>query len=99
MWLSLAIDGGINIMNNALKGLQPEKVFMFFEELTQIPHGSHNTKQISDFCVDFAKKRGLKVYQDEYNNVVIYRPASKGYENAPGVIIQGHLDMVCEKES
>ena len=72
MWLSLAIDGGINIMNNALKGLQPEKVFMFFEELTQIPHGSHNTKQISDFCVDFAKKRGLKVYQDEYNNVVIY---------------------------
>ena len=72
---------------------------MFFEELTQIPHGSHNTKQISDFCVDFAKKRGLKVYQDEYNNVVIYRPASKGYENAPGVIIQGHLDMVCEKES
>ena len=43
-------------MNNALKGLQPEKVFMFFEELTQIPHGSHNTKQISDFCVDFAKK-------------------------------------------
>ena len=86
-------------MNNALKGLQPEKVFMFFEELTQIPHGSHNTKQISDYCVDFAKKRGLKVYQDEYNNVVIYRPASAGYENAPGVIIQGHLDMVCEKES
>ena len=99
MWLSLAIDGGINIMNNALKGLQPEKVFIYFEELTQIPHGSHNTKQISDFCVDFANKRGLKVYQDEYNNVVIYRPASKGYENAPGVIIQGHLDMVCEKES
>ena len=47
-------------MNNALKGLQPEKVFMFFEELTQIPHGSHNTKQISDFCVDFAKKEVLK---------------------------------------
>ncbi len=106
MWLSIAADrkslqsSGMEIkMNNALKGLQPEKVFMFFEELTQIPHGSHNTRQISDFCVDFAKKRGLKVYRDEYNNVVIYRPASAGYENAPGVIIQGHLDMVCEKET
>lgn len=86
-------------MNNALQGIQPEKVFYYFEELTKIPHGSHNTKQISDYCVDFAKKRGLKVYQDEYNNVVIYRPASEGYEGAPAVIIQGHLDMVCEKES
>ena len=86
-------------MNNALQGIQPEKVFYYFEELTKIPHGSRNTKQISDYCVDFAKKRGLKVYQDEYNNVVIYRPASAGYENAPSVIIQGHLDMVCEKES
>ena len=86
MWLSLAIDGGINIMNNALKGLQPEKVFMFFEELTQIPHGSHNTKQISDFCVDFAKKRGLKVYQDEYNNALmancdIYADFDDWYDN------------------
>ena len=86
-------------MNNALQGIQPEKVFYYFEELTKIPHGSRNTKQISDYCVDFAKKRGLKVYQDEYNNVVNYRPASAGYENAPSVIIQGHLDMVCEKES
>lgn len=86
-------------MNNALKGIQPERVFYYFEELTQIPHGSHNTKQISDYCVDFANKKGLKVYQDEYNNVVIYKPAAKGYENAPVVMLQGHLDMVCEKES
>lgn len=86
-------------MNEALKVLKPEKVFYFFEELANIPHGSHNTKKISDYCVDFANKRGLKVYQDEYNNVVVYKPAFKGYENAPTVIIQGHLDMVCEKES
>lgn len=84
-------------MNNVLKGIEPEKVFYFFEELTKIPHGSHNTRQISDYCVNFAKEHGLKVYQDEYNNVVIYKPAYAGYEDSPAVIIQGHLDMVCEK--
>lgn len=50
-----------------------------------------NTKQISDYLVDFAKKHGFDYVQDEMNNVVIYKPASKGYENAPTVILQGHM--------
>ena len=80
-----------------LKELQPAKVFQYFEEICNIPHGSGNTKQISDFCVEFANKQGLNVVQDEVNNIIIYKNASKGYENAEPVILQGHLDMVCQK--
>ncbi len=74
-----------------------EKVFDFFKEFSKIPHGSGNTKQISDYLVNFAKERNLEHYQDEINNVIIIKEAGKGYENAPPVIIQGHMDMVCEK--
>lgn len=81
-----------------LQNLSNTKVFEFFEKLCEIPHGSGNTKAISDFCVDFAKERGLWVYQDELNNVIIKKPASEGYENHEAVILQGHLDMVCEKD-
>ena len=84
---------------SVLEGLKPERVFYYFEELCKIPHGSGNTKKISDYCVDFAKKQGLDCICDEHNNVVIKKVASAGYENHPGVIIQGHLDMVCEKEA
>ena len=80
-----------------LKNLQPEAVFDFFREIAAIPHGSGNTGQISDYLVKFAKDRGLEYYQDEANNVVIFKPASPGYEDAPRVMIQGHMDMVCEK--
>ena len=80
-----------------LSGLKPEKVFGYFEELCKIPHGSGNTKEISDYLVTFAKERNLKVYQDKYNNVVIYKQASEGYESAPITILQGHCDMVAEK--
>ncbi|MBQ6815314.1 MAG: M20/M25/M40 family metallo-hydrolase [Lachnospiraceae bacterium] len=79
--------------------LQPEKVFYYFEEISKIPRGSGNTKEVSDYCVSFACERGLYVRQDELNNVVIKKPATKGYEGKPGVIIQGHLDMVAEKDS
>ena len=79
------------------EGLQPANVLGFFETLCSIPHGSGNTKAISDFCVAFAKQRGLQVWQDEANNVVIVKEASAGYESVPAVILQGHLDMVCEK--
>lgn len=65
--------------------------------LTKIPHGTYNTKQISDYCVEFAKGLGLEYIQDEANNVIIKKPGTAGYENAEPVIIQGHLDMVCEK--
>ena len=77
--------------------LEPKKVFQFFEEISQIPHGSYNTKQISDYFVEFAQIRGLKYVQDNLNNVVIYGPATEGYEDASPVILQGHMDMVCEK--
>lgn len=80
-----------------LEKLQPQNVFHFFEEMTKIPHGSGNEKEISDYLVSFAKERGLEVIQDDILNVIIKAPGTKGYENAPTVIIQGHMDMVCEK--
>ena len=79
--------------------LQPENVFRYFEELASIPHGSRNTKAISDYLVNFAKEHHLEHYQDDDNNVIIIKEASKGYENADAIIIQGHMDMVCEKEN
>ncbi len=79
--------------------LEPAKVFYYFEEISKIPRGSGNTKAVSDYCVAFAKERGLYVRQDELNNVVIKKPATAGYEDKPAVIIQGHLDMVAEKDS
>lgn len=82
-----------------LENLYPERVFYYFEKLTEIPHGSRNTKQISDYLVSFAKEHDLKYYQDELNNVIIVKEATEGYENADAIIIQGHMDMVCEKEN
>lgn len=82
---------------SVLNHIQPEGVFTIFEQLCAIPHGSRNTKAISDFCVDFAQQRGLWYIQDESNNVILFAPASKGMEHAQPVILQGHLDMVCEK--
>jgi len=81
-----------------LGNLKPERVFYYFEEICSIPHGSGNTKKISDFCVNFAKEHNLEYAQDDMNNVIIKKPATKGKEGSPTVIIQGHLDMVCEKE-
>lgn len=80
-----------------LEGLKPEKVFHFFEKLCEIPHGSTHMKEISDYLVSFAKERNLKYYQDESYNVVIYKDATAGYEDAPITILQGHCDMVAEK--
>ena len=84
-------------MNPILNHLEPQGVFGAFEKLCQIPHGSYDTKAISDYCVAFAKERGLKVTQDAAGNVIIVKEASAGYESAKPVILQGHLDMVCEK--
>ncbi len=80
-----------------LSNLQPQKVFEYFEKLCSVPHGSGNTKIISDLCVSFAKELGLKYRQDALNNVVIWKDGSAGYENAAPVILQGHIDMVCVK--
>ena len=76
-----------------------DRVLYYFKEICKIPHGSGDTKKISDFCVDFAKEHGLRFVQDELNNVIIFKDGTKGFENHEPVIIQGHLDMVCEKES
>lgn len=82
---------------SVLNGLQPERVFYYFEELTKIPHGSGDMDKIASFCVDFAKKHNLKYYHDKENNVVIYKNGTNGLENAEPIILQGHLDMVCQK--
>lgn len=81
-----------------LSELNPNRVFYYFEEICNIPHGSYNTRAISDYCVKIAKELGLEVVQDQLNNVIIRKPASKGCEQAPVMMLQGHLDMVCEKE-
>ena len=82
---------------SVLKGFEPTNVLSYFEELCKIPHGSGNTKAISDYCVQFAKDHNLRYVQDEYNDVIIYKDGTEGFENSAPVIIQGHLDMVCEK--
>lgn len=69
----------------------------YFEEMTRIPHGSYYEKQYSDYLVEFAKSHGLRYKQYEIGNVIIYKDASKGYEDHPAVVIQAHMDMVCEK--
>jgi len=80
-----------------LEQLEPSRVLRYFEDLCAIPHGSGHTKAISDYCVRFAKDHGLSCRQDGANNVIIVKEAAPGYESAPTVILQGHLDMVCEK--
>lgn len=84
-------------MSYFYKGLNPEQVFKFFEEISAIPRGSGNEKAISDYLVEFAKVRKLEVIQDKALNVIIKKPGTAGYEDAPTVIIQGHMDMVCDK--
>ena len=80
-----------------LTHLQPERVFHYFEEICGIPHGSGDTARISDYCVAFAQAQGLAYHQDALGNVIIKKPATAGYEDHPAVILQGHIDMVCEK--
>jgi len=80
-----------------LQDFEPRKVFGYFEELCSIPHGSGNMEKISTYCLEFAKKHNLKAVRDEAYNVIVYKDASIGYENAQPIILQGHLDMVCQK--
>lgn len=81
-----------------ISDIEPKAVFRYFEEISKIPRGSYNEKEISDYLVRFAKERGLEVYQDEFCNVVIIKEASKGQQEREPIILQGHMDMVCEKE-
>ena len=79
-----------------LDHLEPRAVFSYFELLCAIPHGSGSTKEISDYLVRFAAAHHLRCIQDAHNNVVIFAPGTPGYEAAAPVILQGHMDMVCE---
>ena len=81
-----------------LAGLEPASVFAYFEKICSIPHGSRNTKLISDYLVSFAQEHGVRYFQDELNNVVMFQEGTCGYEDHEPVIIQGHMDMVCEKD-
>lgn len=84
---------------SVLSHLEPREVFRYFEEISAIPHGSGNTRAIADYCAAFARREGLEYTQDDYDNVIIVKPAAPGYENAEAVVLQGHLDMVAEKTS
>ena len=75
------------------------RVFEIFSELCSIPHGSGNMDAIASFVENFAKRQGLRVIRDAANNVIIFKPATKGYENAEPIILQGHLDMVCQAKA
>ncbi|MEL7647169.1 MAG: aminoacyl-histidine dipeptidase [Sedimentibacter sp.] len=84
-------------MERVLKGLKPERVFYYFEEISKIPRGSGNEKQVSDYLLNLSRNQGWEAMQDENLNIIIKKTASKGYENSPKVMLQGHMDMVCEK--
>lgn len=85
-------------MDKNLEKLDYKGVFRYFSEISKIPRGSGNEKEISDFLVSFAKKHQLEYTQDEAHNVTMIKPATPGYENEPAIILQGHMDMVCEKK-
>ena len=80
-----------------LQNLEPSLVFQYFEEICGIPHTSYNEKQLSDYCVAFAKEHGYAYEQDSIGNVIIFAPATRGYEHVEPIILQGHLDMVGDK--
>ena len=81
-----------------LSGLEPQAVFGFFESLCAIPRGSHHTGAVSMYLETFARQRGLRCRRDELNNVIVWKDAAPGYEDAPVVMLQGHMDMLIEKE-
>jgi len=81
-----------------MQDLEPKAVFGHFAKLCEIPHGSYNIDEISDYLYSFAKELKLWCKQDEYKNVLIRKPATKGYENVPAILLQGHMDMVAVKE-
>ncbi|MDD3108335.1 MAG: aminoacyl-histidine dipeptidase [Alistipes sp.] len=82
-----------------LKALEPAAIWHFFEEITQIPRPSGHEKQILSYLIEFARQHKLEYKQDATGNLVLRKPATPGMEHAPGVVLQSHVDMVCEKNS
>jgi len=85
------------MMDLSLQEKDYKGIFKYFYEISAIPRGSGNEKGISDYLVSFAKKHNLEYMQDEAYNVIMIKPATPGYEKEPAIILQGHMDMVCEK--
>ena len=81
-----------------MKTLQPKAVWQFFHEITQIPRPSKKEQRIIAYLTDFAQEHGLESKTDEVGNVLICKPATNGYENKVTIILQAHIDMVCEKQ-
>lgn len=84
-------------MSRVLENIEPKEVFKYFEDISKIPRASKEEKQISDYLLNFAKTLNLEVVQDEQLNIYMRKKATPGYENGKTVILQGHMDMVCEK--
>ena len=87
------------MMNYITEGLSPAGMLRFFEDICKIPHGSGNEQAISDYLMEFARARGLECYQDEALNVLIVKEATPDCADRPALLLQGHMDMVCEKNS
>ena len=86
-------------MEYVIQGRKPASFFRYFEEISAIPRASYHEDQIADYLVAFAKQRGLEYFRDEWNNVLIKKPATKGREGVAPILFQGHTDMICEKNS
>lgn len=84
-------------MDYVTKGYEPADALKYFEEISAIPRGSQNEAAVADYICEFAKAHGLEYYRDEVHNVIVKKPASKGCENVPPLMLQGHTDMVCVK--
>ena len=88
-------DQLLTTMNN----LEPKEVFAIFDEIRKVPRPSKHEEKISQWLVDFAAQHGIECVRDEAMNVIMRKPATPGMEGKPGVILQAHMDMVCEKDS
>ncbi len=86
-------------MSDAIRGLKPELVWKYFAEISRIPRGSKNEKAVSEYVMVTARRLGLSARQDKYGNVVVRKSAAPGYSRLKSVALQGHLDMVCEKNA
>jgi len=86
-------------MSNAIEGLQPERVWKYFAEISKIPRGSKDEAAVARYVLETAKSLGLKAKQDDYGNVIVRKPATPGREHVGSLALQGHLDMVCEKNA
>ena len=84
-------------MNKYLEKIDYKGIFKYFSEISEIPRGSGNEGEISEYLVSFAKSKGFVYNRDSANNVIIIKEATPGYENEPSIMLQGHMDMVCEK--